>query len=926
MEAIQCFQEQGMICGILLSEKDSVNYVQTLAPELRILDKIRQVHHISDYSGANQQERQVCIKRIIEIAKEHKYDYVFAGYGFMAEDADFVAALETAGIGFIGPASSVHQQAGAKDTAKTIARQIKVSVIPGVDNISALTLLAKVGAKREKLDKLVQKHKLDVTSSAESDIEKYAAAILHASYKQNVPLIQLEDLQKQAQIIGGRILQENKASRLRLKYIGGGGGKGQRIVTEASQIPNAVLEVLSESKALGATDNKNFLLELNIENTRHNEIQLLGNGEWCVALGGRDCSLQIHEQKLVELSISDELFAHELEQMRTGSQNDKQAQTYAQVLEEDRKLLNEMEKQAMHFGKAVGLNSASTFETIVAGQAFYFMEMNTRIQVEHRVSEMIYKLRFVNPANANEFFEVTSLLHAMALLAAHGAHLPCPQRLPRHMAGAEVRLNAQNAALQPAAGGTIEFWSPPIANELRDDQGISIRHPETNEFMRYYLAGAYDSNIALLVSHGAGRRHNLEQLLEIVRCASIRGQELCTNKDFHYGILNFCLSLHPMLKPNTNFVQIYLLAVAALAAELEQLELDYAWQQLRKQVQAKFSTEGVEILEQKQTLLLRPIRLLQKNPHICAGWLLFHLRYKKSFSFVTEKQTAKMHVQWHRNPWQVLAELYHYLRLEARDNAHPIEQIWAHDQKLLESGLEFYDNLTMIDANSALHTDHTTLCVLLNFSQESSLPVANGHMQQKMPELRWKKKQTLNKAQIEQCQTLHVSWQLGLKLFDLLLHAAHRSGIMQIDVGADLVPIFPQKFTDIALNPKKQKAALNFLEPPPSHSSDTIVAVSGGMYYGQETPDAAPFLQVGQYFNVGDPIYIIEVMKMFNKVCAEFSGTVIEVLIDTKQGKVVKKGQALFRVKPDQEIISESPAQKQTRRQQHTQKFLLQLG
>ena len=67
------------------------------------------------------------------------------------------------------------------------------------------------------------------------------------------------------------------------------------------------MEVLAESKVTGAGDNRNFLIELNIEQTRHNEIQLLGNGEWCVSLGGRDCSLQMHEQKLVEVSLTQEL-------------------------------------------------------------------------------------------------------------------------------------------------------------------------------------------------------------------------------------------------------------------------------------------------------------------------------------------------------------------------------------------------------------------------------------------------------------------------------------------------------------------------------------------------------------------------------------------------------------------------------------------
>ena len=80
----------------------------------------------------------------------------------------------------------------------------------------------------------------------------------------------------------------------------------------AADAPGLVREVLMEVKANGVGDNKNVLIELNIEQTRHNEIQLLGNGEWCIALGGRDCSLQMHEQKLLEISVTQEGLAHEI--------------------------------------------------------------------------------------------------------------------------------------------------------------------------------------------------------------------------------------------------------------------------------------------------------------------------------------------------------------------------------------------------------------------------------------------------------------------------------------------------------------------------------------------------------------------------------------------------------------------------------------
>ena len=75
------------------------------------------------------------------------------------------------------------------------------------------------------------------------------------------------------------------------------------------------------------------------------------------------------------------------------------------------------------------------------------------------------------------------------LLAAHGEKLPKPERIPRLPDSLEARLNATNDALQPGAGGIVEFWSDPIEGEIRDDQGISLHNPDTDVFMEYTLAG-----------------------------------------------------------------------------------------------------------------------------------------------------------------------------------------------------------------------------------------------------------------------------------------------------------------------------------------------------------------------------------------------------------------------------------------------------
>ena len=144
------------------------------------------------------------------------------------------------------------------------------------------------------------------------------------------------------------------------------------------------------------------------------------------------------------------------------------------------------------------------------------MEVNTRIQVEHRVTELCYSLKFTNPKDPKDSFVVESLVEAMALLARHKERLPKPTRVPRFGASAEARLNATDASLSPHAGGIIRFWSKPIEGEIRDDQGISLVNPDTGMFMRYRVAGAYDSNIALLLTEGEDRLESYQQLSKVL--------------------------------------------------------------------------------------------------------------------------------------------------------------------------------------------------------------------------------------------------------------------------------------------------------------------------------------------------------------------------------------------------------------------------
>jgi len=674
-----------------------------------------------------------------------------------------------------------------------------------------------------------------------------------------------------------RLLRENPGARLRLKHIGGGGGKGQRIVSAPGQAADAVFEVLSEARAMGPGDNRNFLIELNVEDIRHNEIQLLGNGEWCIALGGRDCSLQMHEQKLLEVSIT----AEGLEQAAAERQATGQSQQ-ARVLREDAVMLTEMESEAERFGQAVELDSASTFETIVQGSRHYFMEINTRIQVEHRVTEMVYSLRFSDPEHPRESFGVDSLVEAMLWVAVHGKDLPRPERITRHGSGAEARINATNDALRPHAGGVVLDWTPPIEHEVRDDQGIGIGNPDTGTFIPYHLAGAYDSNAALLVSYGDNREQNLRRLAEILRRMEVRGDDVMTNRAFHYGLLEWMLGHEPMVKPSTQFVRTYLAAVGALREASRDVKLDSAWEVMSGRT-AALGPAAAETLAAKATLILRPLHLLYAHPHLMAGWLAPRPQRR------WRVERGKVH--WRRNPLEVLETLYFYLRLEDHPGVAADEKIWEQDQRLLARGLAFYRELKSRLEEPNMPWER--LCAVL---AKAGAPAG------------------LSKSLWEGAVAAHQGFQTGLDLLKLPVLSGEESGFSGLKVNNRLEPAPPPEFQDEALVEKFHAA----LAPPPPASGDRIVAWTGGTFHARPGPESPPYVSEGSRFEAGDVVGLLEVMKMFNPIRAEFSGTVRKALVSTDTGVIVAKGQPLFEVEPDLPPEFESEEERQARRERKT--------
>jgi biotin carboxyl carrier protein len=169
----------------------------------------------------------------------------------------------------------------------------------------------------------------------------------------------------------------------------------------------------------------------------------------------------------------------------------------------------------------------------------------------------------------------------------------------------------------------------------------------------------------------------------------------------------------------------------------------------------------------------------------------------------------------------------------------------------------------------------------------------------------------------QKVRAAHMGFQMGLELLGLLPLVAHEVGFYDIVVNDDLTITIPERLFDVGLQKRMKKV----LVPPPATKADEVVAVSGGMYYGQEGPGMPTFVHEGMHFDVGQPLYIIEVMKMFNKVPATFAGTIDKILI-TGDGQIVSKGQPLFKVTPDEKLVEEDPTLKKTRVRGNTDVYL----
>jgi len=370
-------------------------------------------------------ESYLRVDRILEAAAFTNSDAIHPGYGFLSENAGFAEACGQAGFIFIGPTPDAIRSMGSKREAKALVEKAGVPVIPGYD-----------GSNQD-------------------------------------PKVLAEEAIK----IGFPVL---------LKASAGGGGKGMKRVRQASELPDAIASATREGQS--SFGDGTLLVEKYIEDPRHVEIQILGDGHGnLIHLNERECSIQRRHQKIIEETPSTAL---------------------------DPALRNRMGDAAVRCGKAIGYTNAGTVEFILApDRSFYFLEVNTRLQVEHPITECVTGLDLVEEQ----------------ILVAQGEVLRTAQEAVRFEGAAiEVRLYAED----PAAGflpqsGRVVDWDLPAAEGLRVDSGVEAGSE---------VGIHYDPMLAKIITFAESRPVALQRMRRALRSLSVQG--VTTNRDFLLQVLD----------------------------------------------------------------------------------------------------------------------------------------------------------------------------------------------------------------------------------------------------------------------------------------------------------------------------------------------------------------------------------------------------
>ena len=376
------------------------------------------------------------IDKIIWAARKSGADAIHPGYGFLAENTDFSAECERAGIVFIGPPAGVIRDLGNKVVARRIMQSAGIPFIPGTDDLSP-------------------------------EDEGIREAIAFGK-EYGYPLM--------------------------VKASSGGGGRGIRKVGNEADL--LVQLPLAKSESLSAFNSEDVYIEKCIEAPRHVEIQILADCHGNVIhLGSRDCSIQRRHQKLLEIAPAD--------------------------LPED--VLKEMYHYAIRAARESGYVNAGTVEFLVDPRTnqFWFMEMNTRLQVEHTVTEELTGVDIVR----------------QQVRIAEGDVLDIPDGRVQLMGKAiQVRINAEDPknSFMPEGGKRVEVYQSPGGPGIRLD-GIV--------YQGYNIPTEYDSLLVKMTVRGYDWEQALERLGRALRDFLIVGPKttipfylaICKETDFREG-------------------------------------------------------------------------------------------------------------------------------------------------------------------------------------------------------------------------------------------------------------------------------------------------------------------------------------------------------------------------------------------------------
>ncbi len=352
------------------------------------------------------------IPAIIAAAEITGADAIHPGYGFLAENAEFADTVTASGLVFIGPTGDQIRQMGDKATARKLAQEAGVPVVPG-------------------------------TPGTVQDLDEALGF---------------------AEEIGFPVI---------IKATAGGGGKGMRVAHDAEQFEQVFS--LAQNEALAAFGNGEVYVEKYLARPRHVEIQVVGDKHGTVKhFGERDCSVQRRHQKLIEESPSPAL-------------------TPA--------LRAAMGEAAVRLAERIGYIGAGTLEFLLdeSGE-FYFMEMNTRIQVEHPVTEQVTSFDLVKEQIRVAAGEPISFRGNGTRLRGHAI---------------ECRVNAEDPYrnFQPSPG-TITAYHPPGGPGIRLD---------THVYAGYTVPPYYDSLLAKVIAYGNSREEALARMGQALESFIIEG-------------------------------------------------------------------------------------------------------------------------------------------------------------------------------------------------------------------------------------------------------------------------------------------------------------------------------------------------------------------------------------------------------------------